>query len=191
MKNPLTPRAARAHHDAHTPGQQALLAALIEWQSLAGAAQAGRFAGHPSQGLAVPVPVPAQADGRAPAPGAVQRLSARDLRWQPGSCPAWPLALGRLRPWEALPDSVEWIDLTLSLHRGGHWLALPVDLQGDASGTDWLVPDLDDAGTLDAAGLALEALRGAAGSDATHCWMLRLDGLGAFLACAIDLGWPD
>jgi hypothetical protein len=187
MNHPLTPRGALAHHDAHTPGQRPLLAALVEWQSLAGTAQDGRFAGRPPN----PSAEPEAPRGIAAAPGAVLRVAARELGWQPGTCPEWPQALGRLKLWGALPDSVEWIDLTLSVHRGGRWLALPVELADDPSGTDWLVPDPDLSDTLGSFGLAPEALRLALSSEATHCWMLRLDGLGAFIACAIDLGWPD
>jgi hypothetical protein len=187
MNQALTPRGARAHHDAHTPGQQPVLAALIEWQSLAGAAQGGRFAGPAAHAE----PGPDSAPDAAAAPGAVRRLAARELDWQPGACADWPQALGRLQPWNALPDSVEWLDLTLSVHRAGRWLALPVELADDGAGTEWLVPEPDDPGLLSASGIEAQALRVAAASDATHCWMLRLDGLGAFMACAIDLGWPD
>ncbi len=195
---------ARAHHDAHSPGQQPGLAALIEWQSLAGAAQAGRLAGRPDAAPDLQA-LPAAA-------GAVRRLSAVELAWQPCASPDWPLALGRLQLWDALPDSVEWIDLTLSVHRAGRWMSLPVELVPDdgadadrgadigGTGSDWLL--LDDAcdaaehaepsgSALAAVGLSLAALRAAAASANSFCCMLRLDGLGAFLACAIDLGWPD
>ena len=174
----LTALGARAHCDRHSPGQRPNAEALVEWQSRL---QPGRFV------AASPAAPAAEAadEGRT--------LPPSQLHWQPPGAGAGATDLGSLRLWDTLPDEVEWIDLSLAVHRGGHWLRLQPELVDLADGSEdrlgLALPD-EEVAALAAIGITLAALRAAAAQSGSARWVLRPDGLGAFVAGLLDLGWP-
>jgi hypothetical protein len=190
---PVTPQpvalGARAHHDRHSPGQQPNIEALLAWQSRSG----NRFVAAAADADEV---APAAGLQPAPQPGVVYPFHPAALAWRAPAAGAGTTELGSLQLWEALPHDVEWLDLTLSVHRGGQWWRLHPELpdEPDTAGPDPPRSSIALAGeelaALAAAGIGLAALRAAAARSGDACWVCRLDGLGAFVAGLVDLGWP-
>ena len=188
----LPARAAHAHCLHHSPGQRDNAQALVAWQSRSGARFfSAQAASSPSVSEALPARHPAQA-------ALPQRLAPAALAWQSANAEQGASALGSLQLWAQLPDDVEWLDLTLSVHRQGQWWRLhPEVLDLAEPGTDpdtpqrllLLLPD-DEAAALAALGITLPELRQVASQSDLACWCCRLDGLGAFVAGLLDLGWP-
>lgn len=170
-------RGARAHHDEHAPGLQALVQALQAWQSQPALRRPGAVA------------VPALVAG-------VRLLEPAAVHWQKPPCAdeeADPLVLGSCDPWAAAAEGSEWLDLALSLHHAGRWWRLPArwwDDDADAERAQLLLHE-SALPTLAAAGLEPALLRDAAADAARACWACREDGLGQFMVLLIDLGWPD
>ena len=179
---PLLPvLGARAHVDLHAPGQQPGIQALVAWQS---ALEGGRLAGAPADAP----PALAQSLQRGLP---LQLLPPSAWAWAAPTVAAEPAALGSLALWPALPDDVEWVDLALSLHLGGRWMRLQpqcVD-EPDTPRSLLVLPDAE-CKALAAMEIALQPLRLAAAAPHAARWACRFDGLGVFLACLIDLGWP-
>ena len=169
-------RGAREHHDDHAPGQQALVQALLAWQSQPVLRRSG--------GVAAPAVVTG-----------VQLLAPAALHWQQpltGDALADPLVLGSCDPWAAAAEDSEWLDLALSLHHAGRWWRLPTRWWDDDVGADRAQLLLHESAlpVLAAAVLAPALLRSAAADSVRACWACREDGLGQFMVLLLDLGWP-
>lgn len=188
----IGPRSAREHFECHSPGQAPNLRALIDWQS--------RRSGRPRfVGSQFPLRVQ-QAPATAVPPGAwtlgePRGFSSMALAWRrPGPACA-ELELGSLQLWALLPESVEWLDVSLSLHLRGSWFRLDAELDDEPTALAeddrlQVVLRQQELAALAPLGVTLEQLRaGIEQPEAAH-WALRLDGLGAFVAGLIDLGWP-
>ncbi len=192
----LPARAAHAHCLHHSPGQRDNAQALVAWQSRSVARYFSAQSADPPSVNAAHSRRSAVSTG--PDAALPQRLAPAALAWQSAAAEQGPSALGSLQLWAQLPDDVEWLDLTLSVHRQGQWWRLhPEVLDLAEPGTDpgtaqrlLLLLSDDEADALAAQGITLAALRHAASQSDTACWCCRLDGLGAFVAGLLDLGWP-
>lgn len=196
---------ARAHCERHSPGQRPNIEALVRWQSQASERMGGggRFTTSAPgdatvsaeamralqqvvrRGLAV----------RPDAPDAIRALDPSALAWLAPEPSQTTRCVGSFRLCAGLSDDVEWIDLALSVHVGGRWIALAVELVDDATAADgaprsWIVLDETEAAALAAIGIEPSALAGAAARAGAARWVYRQEGLGAFVAGLVDLGWP-